>query len=109
MINGSPGNLIGGTSASARNLISGNLNGIYVFTSTAMGNVISGNYIGTSVTGLAALGNVLNGLEIATSSSNLIGGTIRARAMSYPATEKAGFILSRRRPRAIWCRAITSG
>lgn len=76
MINGSPGNLIGGTTALARNLISGgNQNGIYLFTSAATGNVISGNYIGTSVTGLAGLGNAYNGLEIAASSSNLIGGT----------------------------------
>ena len=76
MINGSPGNLIGGTTASARNLISGgNQNGIYLFTSTATGNVISGNYIGTSVAGLAGLGNINNGVEVATASSNLIGGT----------------------------------
>jgi len=76
MINGSPGNLIGGTNASARNLISGgNQNGIYLFTSTATGNVVSGNYIGTTVTGLAALKNVYNGLEIAIASSNIIGGT----------------------------------
>jgi titin len=76
MVNGSPGNLIGGTNASARNVISGgNQNGIYLFSATATGNVISGNYIGTSVTGLAALGNIHNGVEVATSSSNLIGGT----------------------------------
>jgi titin len=76
MIYGSPGNRVGGTTALARNLISGgNQNGIYVVSSTATGNVISGNYIGTSVTGLAGLGNVYNGLEIVTSSSNLIGGT----------------------------------
>jgi len=76
MIFESPGNLIGGTTASARNLISGgNLTGIYLFTSFATGNVVSGNYIGTSITGMTALGNVLNGMEIATSSSNRIGGT----------------------------------
>jgi titin len=76
MIYSSPGNLIGGTTASARNLISGgNQNGVYLFGSSATGNVVSGNYIGTSVTGHAALANVYNGLEIAASSSNLIGGT----------------------------------
>jgi hypothetical protein len=76
MIYGSPGNLIGGTNASERNVISGgNQSGIYLFMSTATGNVVSGNYIGTSVTGLAALGNVSSGVEVATSSSNLIGGT----------------------------------
>jgi titin len=75
MVYGSPGNLIGGTIAPARNLISGNQNGIYLFMSTASGNVVSGNYIGTSVTGFTALGNVYSGMEVASSSSNLIGGT----------------------------------
>ena len=76
MINGSPGNLIGGTTASARNLISGgNQNGIYLLSWTAAGNVISGNYIGTSVTGLKSLGNVFNGLEISAAPGNIIGGT----------------------------------
>jgi titin len=76
MVYGSPGNLIGGTNASARNIISGgNQNGIYLFMSAAAGNVVQGNYIGTSVTGLAALGNAYSGIEVAASSSNLIGGT----------------------------------
>jgi hypothetical protein len=76
-INGSPGNLIGGTTAAERNVISGgNQDGIYLISSGATGNVISGNYIGTSVTGQAGLGNVYNGLEISDASSNVIGGTV---------------------------------
>jgi titin len=76
MVYGSPGNLIGGTNASARNVISGgNQNGIYLFMSAAVGNTVQGNYIGTSITGLAALGNVYSGIEVAASSSNVIGGT----------------------------------
>ena len=75
MVYGSPGNLIGGTNAAQRNVISGgNQNGIYLFLAGSAGNVVSGNYIGTSVTGLAALGNVDSGIEVATASSNLIGG-----------------------------------
>jgi hypothetical protein len=76
MVYGSPGNLIGGTNAAQRNLISGgNANGIYLFLSGATGNVIAGNYLGTTVTGLAPLGNFYSGMEVANASSNLIGGT----------------------------------
>ena len=49
-------NLIGGTTAGARNVISGSIgNGISVSNST--GNRIQGNYIGTDVNGANALGN----------------------------------------------------
>jgi hypothetical protein len=91
MVNGSPGNLIGGTNASDRNLISGgNQNGIYLYTSTATGNVISGNYIGTTVTGLAALGNVHSGVEVSTASSNLIGGTSPGAGNVISGNEQSG-------------------
>jgi hypothetical protein len=77
MIDGSVGNLVGGTNAAARNIISGgNQNGVYLFTSGAVSNVIEGNYIGTSVTGENSLGNVNNGLEISAAPGNIIGGTI---------------------------------
>ena len=50
-------NIIGGTAPSARNLISGNSNGVGIFGFGATGNVVQGNLIGTDVTGTAALGN----------------------------------------------------
>jgi hypothetical protein len=67
-----PGNVIGGTSAGARNLISGNHRGIEIF--EVSGTIIQGNSIGTDVTGSVALAN--NGVGIAIQTSgNLIGGT----------------------------------
>jgi hypothetical protein len=63
-------NLIGGTTAAARNVISGNWYGAYISSS---GNVVQGNYVGTNPTGTARLGNVV-GLSIG-GSNNLIGGT----------------------------------
>src|SRR5665213_300271 len=76
VIDNSPGNLIGGTTAAARNLISGgNQNGIYVVNPAATENVISGNYIGTTVTGLDNLSNIFNGIEIYGAPGNIIGGT----------------------------------
>jgi hypothetical protein len=63
-------NLIGGTTAGAGNLISGNGYGLIIHSSF---NVVQGNFIGTDVTGTAPLGNVY-ALTI-TGSNNLIGGT----------------------------------
>jgi hypothetical protein len=56
-INGS--NLIGGTTAAARNIISGNIDGI-----TDEGNLIEGNYIGTDISGMMGLGNAHAGVQV---------------------------------------------
>jgi len=94
MVYQSPGNLIGGTNASARNVISGgNQNGIYLFLAGSTGNVVSGNYIGTTVSGLAALGNVYSGIEVAASSSNLIGGTASGAGNVIAANGQSGIYL----------------
>ena len=67
------GNTVGGTTASARNIIAGNATQGVEVDSFATGNVIAGNYIGTDLTGDAALGNS-TGIWII-SGSNTIGGT----------------------------------
>jgi titin len=72
IVSGAGTSLIGGTTAAARNVISGNSgDGVYVGTG---GTVIQGNYIGTDISGTTALGNGTNGIEIQ-SSNNVIGGT----------------------------------
>ena len=70
-------NTIGGATAVAANIISGNTTyGIEISGSTATGNVVEGDYVGTDVTGSAALGNGIDGVEIDTGASdNIIGGT----------------------------------
>jgi CSLREA domain-containing protein len=68
-----PNNIIGGTTSNARNLISGNTNGVSISGSGATGNVVQGNLIGTDVTGTVALGN-LRGIWVS-SALNTIGGT----------------------------------
>jgi hypothetical protein len=77
-------NLIGGTTAGAGNLISGNeYNGIVIVSwspNAAYGNVVQGNFIGTDVTGTAPLANAWNsgypaGVWVDAGPSNTIGGT----------------------------------
>ncbi len=70
-------NIIGGATAAARNVISGNgQQGISVEHPAARGNVIQGNYIGTNPSGTAALGNWNAGIYVTNASATLIGGTI---------------------------------
>ncbi|RLS51385.1 MAG: DUF4347 domain-containing protein [Planctomycetota bacterium] len=73
---GSANNTIGGLTAGARNIISGNLsNGIQLDSIGTSNNTVIGNYIGTDVTGSLDLGNVDDGIEIGGSASNnTIGG-----------------------------------
>ncbi len=75
----SPDNVIGGSTPSARNLLSGNGNdGIDIdgFGVNGSGNVIQGNYIGVAVDGTSPLGNSDEGIELQFgASSTLVGGT----------------------------------
>ncbi len=69
---------IGGTAAGARNLISGNQNGI---SSTFAGGTtiaIQGNYIGTNAAGTGAVGNRQSGIVLNGSTNVTIGGTAAA-------------------------------
>jgi hypothetical protein len=68
-----PNNTVGGTTAGARNLISGNGEGVAIVGSGATGNQVLGNYIGTDAAGTAAVANFY-GLSISTS-NNTVGGT----------------------------------
>jgi len=67
-------NRIGGTTLAARNLISGNGNGIFIQSGT--GNLVQGNFIGTNATGTGALAN--NTAINVGSNNTLIGGTTAA-------------------------------
>ena len=68
-------NTIGGTTPGARNIISGNRDGIDINTG-ATGNQVQGNYVGTDVTGTIDLGNFGEGVSIHEgASNNTIGGT----------------------------------
>jgi len=74
---GSASNIIGGTTAAARNIISGNDSGVLISGANATNNVVQGNFIGTDVNGVGAVGNDSNGVEISGgANNNIVGGTL---------------------------------
>ncbi len=68
---------VGGTAAGARNVISGNTNGIELGGTPAANILIAGNYIGVDVTGASPLGNSNRGITC-DSPAVTIGGTTAA-------------------------------
>ncbi len=73
----SAGNLIGGVTPAARNLMSGNAqNGIDVSGSQAFANQILGNFIGTDVTGMVGLPNGANGIALNGAAGTAIGSIV---------------------------------
>lgn len=73
------GNLIGGVTPAARNVISGNAGkGIAIDGAASDVNTIQGNFIGVDSTGAAALGNSGIGIYVQDGEKTLIGGIIAA-------------------------------
>lgn len=72
-------NIIGGTTAAARNVISGNLgSGVLINGATSTGNIVLGNYIGASQSGTSVHLNGGSGVSITDASNNTVGGTSAA-------------------------------
>ncbi len=71
----SSNSLIGGTTAAARNLISGNNGSGIGLAFAAMNNQVQGNYIGTNAAGTAALPNGSGVAIVEGAHDNFIGGT----------------------------------
>ena len=74
---GANGNTIGGTTAAARNVISGNAHlGVSIHDSGSDNNVLEGNYVGLNAAGTAASPNAFDGVSIFLGAgNNIIGGT----------------------------------
>jgi titin len=92
--NGSNDNVVGGTTASARNIISANQDyGVHI-ESASLDNVVEGNYIGTDVSGAKPLGNADSGVYVsAGSNDNTIGGTAAGAGNTISANGKRGVFL----------------
>ncbi|HYP26530.1 MAG TPA: BACON domain-containing carbohydrate-binding protein [Blastocatellia bacterium] len=76
VISNSSNNIIGGTTDSSRNVISGNLtHGVLIIGSPATGNHVRGNFIGTNVAGTSRIANNADGVSIIDAPGNTVGGT----------------------------------
>ena len=95
IIAGARNNLIGGATAGAANVISGNgLSGVIITGSGTRGNTVSGNIIGLSPGGTTGLGNTLYGVTIAGGAQdNTIGG-ITAGARNVISANQTGIRIS---------------
>ncbi|HEX3557712.1 MAG TPA: FG-GAP-like repeat-containing protein, partial [Pyrinomonadaceae bacterium] len=91
-------NTVGGTTAAARNVISGNTqSGVFVEDTGgggATGNVISGNFIGTNLNGTAAVANGTNGISFTGASSNAVGGIAAGASNTIAFNKQDGVSIS---------------
>src|SRR5439155_22271929 len=95
---GATGCTIGGTTAGARNIMSGNkASGISItgpsdgtVPPTAPGSLVQGNFIGTDVIGTKALANKDDGVT-SNAPNNTIGGTTAAARNVISGNDNAGF------------------
>ena len=97
IMSGASGNLVGGNTAGARNIISGNgWDGVQLQDQGTTGNRIQGNRIGTNAGGTAALPNANDGVVISDGASdNLVGGTTSGECNVISGNGKLGVNLSR--------------
>ncbi len=75
--NGSYGNVVGGLTAGARNILSGNNHFGIEIQSGSQSNALQGNFIGTALSGASALGNVSGGVSLwGAGTGNVVGGNV---------------------------------
>jgi parallel beta-helix repeat protein len=95
LVDGSSDTLIGGTTAAARNVVSGNRgNGISIANGSS-GTVVRGNYVGTDKTGSSAVPNAANGIAFwGGASQNSIGGSAAGAGNVIAENGGAGIVVA---------------
>ncbi len=89
---GGAANIIGGTAATNRNIISGNndtgvlLEGLWLVQPSAYNNQVYGNYIGLAADGMTPLPNDV-GVHILNGMSNFVGGTAAGQGNRFGASD----------------------
>ena len=93
---GANGNTIGGTTAEALNLISGNtLHGIILTGTGVTGNTVQGNSIGTNLAGTTAIANGRHGVNIAAGArANTIGGSAAGQGNTISGNARVGVLVA---------------
>ncbi|HMZ20039.1 MAG TPA: choice-of-anchor Q domain-containing protein, partial [Blastocatellia bacterium] len=95
LIDQSPANTIGGTTAAARNVVSANdSNGVEISGNSAINNVVAGNFIGVNAAGTAALANTAAGVQITNAANNTIGGTAAGAGNLISGNSSAGIAVT---------------
>jgi len=92
---GATANLIGGSIAAARNVISGNTSdGVFISGSGTSGNTVEGNFLGSDIAGATALGDA-NGVEIGPATTgDTIGGTFAGARNIISGNSANGVLIS---------------
>jgi CSLREA domain-containing protein len=89
---GSNNNTIGGTTPSARNVLSGNTYGVQICCTGVTGNQVQNNYIGTNASGTGPVSNTF-GVLILGASGNTVGGTLPTQSNLIAFNENLGIDL----------------
>lgn len=93
-INESYNNLIGGSAAGERNIISGNTDaGISILGLASKGNIIKGNFIGTNALGADSIANG-NGILLSGASNTIIGGSVTGEKNVISGNHLGGIIMA---------------
>jgi hypothetical protein len=91
---GAQNNRIGGSTAAARNVISGNDGGgVYIEDSGTTGNTVSGNYIGLAASGTTKLGNGIGVVISWGAQNNTIGGDTEGERNVISGNDQDGVII----------------
>jgi titin len=88
----SASNTVGGTTAGARNLLSGNTQDGVLLDAGASGNWVAGDFIGINASGTGSMGNGVNGVELL-SSNNTVGGTLAGARNVISANRADGVLI----------------
>ena len=85
-------NTVGGTTAAAANIISGNSSiGVYIAGSAGTGNLVEGNYVGTNTASGSGLGNSTG--VLITGANNTVGGTAAGAGNIISGNSSSGIYL----------------
>jgi hypothetical protein len=74
-VDNSKNDVIGGTAAAARNIVSGNTNQNIYIIDNASGALVEGNFVGLTAAGTSTLSDNGNGVSVIQATNNTIGGT----------------------------------